>query len=127
MAPLCTCCLMFEQSFLIVQRCCSVQYVRICCPLGSLPCCLPSQNDGCGLRHGDACQMHAAMEDRDRVQQENANLQQELGQLQQERDNLVQDNVKLQQEMVRLERENVSIWEDYEKGAAQMKVCWLTH
>ena len=71
------------------------------------------------------CQMHAAMEDRDKVQRENVQLHQEVDKLQQEKEDLVQDNVMLQQQQARLERENASIWEDYEKGAAQMKVRWM--
>ena len=67
--------------------------------------------------------MPAAMEDRDRVQRENAQLQRELSQLQQEKEDLAQDNTQMQQERERLQQENASIWEDYEKGAAQMKVC----
>ena len=70
--------------------------------------------------------MHAAMEDRDRVQRENAQLQQEISQLQQEKEDLAQDNTQMQQERERLQQENASIWEDYEKGAAQMKVRCLT-
>ena len=69
--------------------------------------------------------MHAAMEDRDRVQRENSHLQEEITRLQQEKEDLVQDGVQMQQEKERLLQENASIWEDYEKGAAQMKVCQL--
>lgn len=69
--------------------------------------------------------MHAAMEDRDRVQRENTQLQEEITRLQQEKEDLVQDSVQMQQERERLLQENASIWEDYEKGAAQMKVCQM--